>query len=111
MLKKKIYKKKFKRHKIIFKLFIPNRHQLVKKKKIYYNPKKILIYLKKLKKFIKKNFVKIFIFLRINHILSFKSKNARMGKGKGNKQSFKIVHFNQTTFSLLNFSNRKKQLF
>ena len=82
---KKFFKnKKNKIKRIHFKLY--NLHKCVifpKVNIIFFKRNKYFLFKKFFKKLAKRKFVKAFVFLRVNFKMFKKSKNSRMGKGKG----------------------------
>ena len=54
-----------------------------KKNSIFFRKNKYFLFKKYYKKLNKKRFVRTFVFLRVNFKMFKKSKNSRMGKGKG----------------------------
>ena len=94
MLKsKKIFKNNFKKLYQKKKLFTPSNNIVISKSRINkINKKKIILILKKFKKFIKKKKFFFYVNLTTNLISSYKSKNARMGNGKGQLSKKIIKH-------------------
>lgn len=85
MFKKKntMCKSNFKKLYIKSKIIKPINNWLFFKNKIIISKKKLILLIKSLRKFTKKNKTKILFVPKVNLIKSFKSKNARMGNGKG----------------------------
>ena len=90
-----------------FNIFKKNKHVLdsskfLKKKNIFFKKFFLSIDLRfykflliKCKKKFKKFKIKSYFFIKINKMISYKSKNSRMGKGKGMnyRYCFKLTHF------------------
>lgn len=90
--KKKKYKSCFTKKNGTLKLFYPKNEVIFSKNKSQFQIKCIVNTLKRLKKKFKKRKLYLYIFLYNNFIKTYKSKNSRMGKGKGSLRKFSIRH-------------------
>ena len=77
--------KKNKIKRIHFKLFNLTQYIIFPKLNvIFFKRNKYFLFKKFYKKLTKKRYIRVFIFLKVNFKMFKKSKNSRMGKGKGN---------------------------
>lgn len=90
--KRKKYKSSFTKKNIVIKKFCPKSGVIFSRSKSQFQIKCVINTLKKLKKKFKKRKLSLFIFLNNNFIRTYKSKNSRMGKGKGSLRKFSIRH-------------------
>ena len=79
---KKIY---FKKNNVFKKVVFPIRNVL------FFRKNKYFLYKRFFKKLTKKRFLKTYVFLKVNFKMFKKSKNSRMGKGKGSFFRWNIV--------------------
>lgn len=101
--KKKKYQSNFTKKNIKNTIFIPKKNLIFLKNKLQIQIKKLLFIFKKIKKRFKKRKLVLFINFKNNFIKSYKSKNARMGKGKGSLKKYSIIHYKRN-IGLFNWS-------
>lgn len=113
MFKKKLFinRSDFKRKYVRNYSIKPENNWLFLKNKNLLSKKKLIQLVKSLRKFAKKNKLFVFIYPKSNLVRSFKSKNARMGNGKGQLKKNIVKHDSRVFGRLRNFSIIKRKLF
>lgn len=104
--RRKVYKTNFTKKKNKYSTFILNNGTVFSLKKVQYQVKLLLNFIKKIRKRFKKRKITMYLYFDINFIKSYKSKNARMGKGKGSLKKHTIRKTKRTVCLINNsFSN------